>query len=231
MVSQSQDHSQDARRRLIEVALLAFAEKGFEGVGIREIAQRAKTNPAMIAYHFGGKDGLYEAVLRWVISDFFQWIQNMQCAPAPNEPDAYNSALSVLRNHIKELFENIVVCNHWEGRVPKPHHEAAHKLWSQEMAEPRTVLLDFIIEQVQASNDRIHACANILKPELSKLELDTMIINIHGSILFFYVHFNMIQKMRGADYSKEDLDALAQHFINFNLRGLGIPDVLATGGA
>jgi AcrR family transcriptional regulator len=230
MASQTQDHSQDARHRLIEVALLAFAEKGFDGVGIREIAQKAETNPAMIAYHFGNKDGLYEAVLRWVISDFFQWIQNMQSAPAPNEPDAYNSALSVLRSHIKELFENIVVCNHWGGRVPKPHHEAAQKLWSQEMAAPRTVLLDFIIEQVQASNDRIHACADILRPGLSKLELDTMIIAVHGSILFFHVHFNMIQKMRGADFSKGELDALAQHFVDFNLRGLGVPQALAAGG-
>jgi TetR/AcrR family transcriptional regulator len=40
-----------------------FAEKGFNGVGVRELALAAGVNLSMISYYFGGKEGLYAAVL------------------------------------------------------------------------------------------------------------------------------------------------------------------------
>lgn len=39
-----------------------FAEHGMEGVGLRAITAEAKVNLASIAYHFGSKDGLLEAL-------------------------------------------------------------------------------------------------------------------------------------------------------------------------
>ena len=58
----TQAHS-GTRERLIEVAGHMFAERGFEGVTAKEICARAGANPAAVNYHFGGLDGLYEAVL------------------------------------------------------------------------------------------------------------------------------------------------------------------------
>jgi AcrR family transcriptional regulator len=51
------------RERLLDVAELLFSEKGFEGTTTREVVKRARCNLALISYHFGGKDGLYTAVL------------------------------------------------------------------------------------------------------------------------------------------------------------------------
>lgn len=53
----------DSRMKLIEAATPLFAQKGFAGVAIRELAEAAGVNSALISYHFGGKEGLYEAVL------------------------------------------------------------------------------------------------------------------------------------------------------------------------
>ena len=50
------------RDALIEAATLVFAREGFGPANLREIAQAAKANPALIGYHFGGKEGLYLAV-------------------------------------------------------------------------------------------------------------------------------------------------------------------------
>ena len=53
----------DSRRKLIEAAIPLFAEKGYAAVSIRELAAAAQVNSALITYHFGGKEGLYRAVL------------------------------------------------------------------------------------------------------------------------------------------------------------------------
>lgn len=49
------------RAALIAAGVTLFGSKGFEGTSTREIAARAKTNVASIAYHFGGKEGLRRA--------------------------------------------------------------------------------------------------------------------------------------------------------------------------
>ena len=49
------------RAALIAAGVALFGSKGFAATSTREIAARAKTNVASIAYHFGGKDGLRQA--------------------------------------------------------------------------------------------------------------------------------------------------------------------------
>ena len=51
------------RAQLIEVARGLFAERGFEGTSIEEIAQRANVSKPIVYEHFGGKEGLYAVVV------------------------------------------------------------------------------------------------------------------------------------------------------------------------
>ena len=53
----------DCRANLITATTPLFAERGFNGVGVRELATAAGVNLSMISYYFGGKEGLYAAVL------------------------------------------------------------------------------------------------------------------------------------------------------------------------
>lgn len=52
-----------ARELLLQAAIRLFAESGFDGVTVRDIAQKAGVNFSMISYHFGGKEGLYRACI------------------------------------------------------------------------------------------------------------------------------------------------------------------------
>jgi len=48
---------------LITAAGELFAEHGIDAVSVRDIARKAGANIGLIHYHFGGKDGLIEAVM------------------------------------------------------------------------------------------------------------------------------------------------------------------------
>jgi TetR/AcrR family transcriptional regulator len=51
------------RELLVDAATAAFAERGFAGARVDEIAERAGVNKALIYAYFGDKEGLYRAVL------------------------------------------------------------------------------------------------------------------------------------------------------------------------
>lgn len=51
------------RRDIIAIATTHFADKGFAGARVDEIAAATATSKRMIYYHFGSKEGLYRAVL------------------------------------------------------------------------------------------------------------------------------------------------------------------------
>ncbi len=49
--------------RILDVAEILFAEKGYEGTSVRDIAQQADVNIAMISYYFGSKEKLLSALI------------------------------------------------------------------------------------------------------------------------------------------------------------------------
>lgn len=61
ILSEKQIHIIDKSEKL-------FAEKGFDGTSIRDIAKAADINIAMISYYFGSKEKLLEAIVYYRIS-------------------------------------------------------------------------------------------------------------------------------------------------------------------
>ncbi|MEA2964282.1 MAG: TetR/AcrR family transcriptional regulator, regulator of cefoperazone and chloramphenicol, partial [Alphaproteobacteria bacterium] len=50
------------RERILRTAERLFAERGFSGVSVRELAAAAQVNIASIGYHFDNKEGLLSEV-------------------------------------------------------------------------------------------------------------------------------------------------------------------------
>ena len=53
----------DTRAAILAAARRVFAQHGLDGASVREVAETAKVNNAMIYYHFKDKEDLYHAVL------------------------------------------------------------------------------------------------------------------------------------------------------------------------
>ncbi|MDB5209994.1 MAG: TetR/AcrR family transcriptional regulator [Sediminibacterium sp.] len=58
----------DKKEHIMNAAIELFAEKGFEGSSIRDLASRADVNVAMVNYYFGSKDKLFEAIVEYKAS-------------------------------------------------------------------------------------------------------------------------------------------------------------------
>ena len=57
----------DPKQRLIEAGLEIFGMYNLEGATTRQLASRARVNQAAIPYYFGGKEGLYLAVVQYMV--------------------------------------------------------------------------------------------------------------------------------------------------------------------
>ncbi len=82
------------RQALVSAGAALFAERGFDAVPIEDLAERAGVNKALISYHFGGKRGLYTAVLA---AGFQQIAQRLEAAEAQakDAPSALRAVLEV----------------------------------------------------------------------------------------------------------------------------------------
>ena len=53
----------ERREQLLDIGRTLFADKGFEGTSVEEIASRAGVSKPVVYEHFGGKEGLYAVVV------------------------------------------------------------------------------------------------------------------------------------------------------------------------
>ncbi len=70
----------DCQNSIITTAIPLFAMKGLNGVSVRELARAADVNISMISYYFGGKEGLYAAVLEEQFATLtrLEWVDQME---------------------------------------------------------------------------------------------------------------------------------------------------------
>lgn len=70
---------------ILAVAESLFANKGYEGTSVRDIAQTAEVNVAMISYYFGSKEKLLQSLImermRWSGLMLEELIQNKTMSP------------------------------------------------------------------------------------------------------------------------------------------------------
>jgi AcrR family transcriptional regulator len=91
----------ERREQLVQVGRALFAEKGFDGTSIEEIAARAKVSKPVVYEHFGGKEGLYAVVVDREMSDLLNRLtQVLSAGQHPRE--LVEQAALVLLTYIEE---------------------------------------------------------------------------------------------------------------------------------
>jgi len=140
------DKGERARTRLLSEAARIFSEKGYAKASTREICAAAGLNVAAIHYHFGGKDGLYRAVLQGPIHAISAQLEGFD-DPGLSLPQAMARMLGAfaglaaddattnlaadphgLRLHLRELVEPSPVYAAAVAQHFVPHQQAMARL-------------------------------------------------------------------------------------------------------
>ena len=86
---------QERRQQLLDIGRRLFAERGFEGTSIEEIAAQAGVSKPVVYEHFGGKEGLYAVVVDREVERLTT--VTMRCRGAVLQPKFEAAAVSLLR--------------------------------------------------------------------------------------------------------------------------------------
>lgn len=87
---------QKSRANLLKAGVKLFSERGYDGVSVDEIVQRAGVNKRMLYHYYGNKDGLYVEVLRVVFAE----LESLEIAALTEEA----STADAIRKVLKEYF-------------------------------------------------------------------------------------------------------------------------------
>ena len=77
--------SAERREQLIGVARGLFADRGFEGTSVEEIAAKAQVSKPVVYEHFGGKEGLYAVVVDREVRTLLDGIRGALTDGGPRE--------------------------------------------------------------------------------------------------------------------------------------------------
>ena len=104
---------QKTRANLLKAGVKLFSDRGYDGVSVDEIVQRAGVNKRMLYHYYGNKDGLYVEVLRVVFSE----LESLEIAALTEDVSTADAIRKVLREYFVFLeghpeFVNLLM---WEN--------------------------------------------------------------------------------------------------------------------
>jgi AcrR family transcriptional regulator len=194
------------KQRLLEVAGAVFAEHGFKNATVREICKRAGANVAAINYHFGDKQGLYSATLRY-------WIRESLAKYPPNlGVDESATPQQKLHAYVRSFFWRIFD----EGR-PSWYG----KLMAREMIEPTHALDECASETMRPISELLQSIIRQIVPDITDDQLRQYACSVVGQIVFYHHCRAAIDKVYPAQcFTREEIEKLADHVTKFSLAAI-----------
>jgi len=195
--------SERVRANLLDAAREHFLSREFKAVSIRRIAETAGVNGAMVNYYFGGKQGLYMAM----VEDLFQRLED-----SLGELDK-DSALTVAdfsHSYCKLLAENPWWPNFFVREVLFSEGETREAI----IDKFRSVFAPRLLQSIQAEISAGHFRQD-LNPGLTLLSLMAMTI-------FPFLAKPMVEQILQLSLDETTVGVLAAHNTKLFLHGVEV---------
>ena len=202
----------ETRDRLIDAAAAVFAERGYRGATMREIADRSGANLAAAHYHFGSKQDLYREVVR---AHFERLAQRLGESGAAIETAAAamlsrEQLVALLRARVRTMLETFL--------EPTGIHAT---LMQRELADPSETLPVIVRRWIDPLRQDMVLLLQRLAPKLSEERLQFCVRSLMGQVIFYFTHRPaLLLMMRRRAYPPGFVDEITEHVVAFTLGGL-----------
>lgn len=202
------------RDRLLKVAEMLFAQKGYDAVSVREITDAARCNLAAINYHFGSKKTLYLHVFRE------RWLSRAQRILSCFEENLATHGESSPASVIQSLAEAFI-----KGPLTDEERLYHFQLMTRELIKPTEA---FDLVGGETMRPFLKDLGQRLRPGLPHvIDEEQTLLNIL-SIIAIVIYFNFarapVSKIIGHAYDEQFKDRLVQHIVTFALSGLSMKE-------
>ena len=133
----------DKKTEFLLTAEELFAEKGFDGTSVRDIAQHAGVNLAMISYYFGSKEKLLEALIEYRYGYTFDTLEELNKDQSLNPWDKIDRLVDFYVEKIisNNKFHNIISVH--SGQLSSPEiRELITKMKLRNLEQIRKIIQD-----------------------------------------------------------------------------------------
>ncbi len=188
MVVTSSNKGTEKREQILECAKKQFAQKGYDGVSTRLLANECKVNLAMISYYFGSKEEMYKEILDKNTVNLkadFPILTN----PKISSWDKLNAIVDV---YVERFFTNKAMVQIIFKEISSNKRAGLSKHVSTKMMNNFSVIENIIDEGVK-------------KKVFKKTDSAFLIMTMFGTLMM-YINSNMTcLKMSGASSMEEAL--------------------------
>ncbi len=209
----NKSRGEETREKLLLVATRLFAVNGFKGVSMRNLAKEADINIATVGYHFGGKLGLYEAIIQDVIDhkhEFFFSREDLAAQISMLESGEISKS-GLVRWYFSFIINAIIA---------DPQVEWASLILSREFAEPSELYP--LLERdllLPTFDDLTVLLGAVMGVGVSVEERSIIIIALMGMVFKFAHPRVVLSRIGWEEYTPENItkvtDVLCKRIIGF----------------
>jgi AcrR family transcriptional regulator len=209
--SVAHDDEEGTRDRILRTGERLFAERGFNGVSVRELAAAAQVNIASIGYHFDSKEGLLSEVYR------------RHCEPLIEERLRGLKAAARLRNKAKIAAIIEAFIRPALQQVEAEDGETFIRLRAVLSGENSELLEKLVAENFDQSStafiDQLCACL----PHLSRTDVCWRFHFLLGTIYYTAAGPHRISAFSNGRCDPSDTEAVIKELVPFMTRAFQAP--------
>jgi len=201
-VARPKTDDSEARAKISAAGEELFAARGYAGTAVRDIAEKAGVNAAMIHYYFRSKEGLYRAILESAASRVRAMLVETTGGDLSTRDrlarfvEAYAAYILSHPNLARILYREMLAGGRQLIKVAQKYAVTNYTILRETMAE------------------------GVRRGELRKIDIDLAPVSLMGMVVVFQLIRPIVAVVLGAsEYDKRFIKRLSAHTVDLFLNG------------
>jgi len=210
------DRGEVTREKLVKAGLKIYSEVGFQSASTRRLAAEAGVNIAAIPYYFGSKEGLYHAVLDYVV----EFYRGQLGAELDRIREAVTDPATTRETYMKLMDAYMRLVVHFILKE-SPERARISRIYIREQLDPTsgfTRLYEGFIREMRETHEALVAA--IIGCDVHSLEVKLLSQTLIGQVTIFKSSRVTVLKHLGWTQYGEECMAAIEKIVSRNVRAL-----------